>query len=64
MKPNLKSYHLIKDLARQYGAVLQIDANLCMGVDGDMSMINHLKLSREEFEVLFRDKDIPNIHRS
>ena len=30
-----------------------------MGVDGDMSMINHLRLSREEFEVLLRDKDIP-----
>lgn len=59
MKPNLKSYHLVKDLAKQYGAVLQIDANLCMGVDGDMSMINHLRLSREEFEVLLRDKDTP-----
>ena len=59
MKPNLKSYHLVKDLAKQYGAVLQIEANLCMGTDSDMSMINHLRLSREEFEVLLRDKDIP-----
>lgn len=59
MKPNLKSYYLVKDLAVQYGAVLQIEANLCMGVDGDMSMINHLRLSREELEVLLRDKDIP-----
>lgn len=58
MKPNLKSYHLVKDLAREYGAVIQIEANLCMGVDGDMSMINHLRLSKEEFEVLLRDKDI------
>ena len=30
-----------------------------MGVDGDMAMINHLRLSREEFEVLLRDRDIP-----
>ena len=59
MKPNLKSYHLVKGLATQYGAVLQIESNLCMGVDGDMSMINHLRLSREELEVLLRDKDIP-----
>lgn len=59
MKPNLKSYHLVKDLAMKYGAVFQIEANLCMGVDGDMSMINHLRLSKEEFEVLLRDKDIP-----
>ena len=59
MKPNIKSYHLVKDLAREYGAICQIEANLCMGVDGDMAMINHLRLSREEFEVLLRDKDIP-----
>ena len=59
MKPNIKSYHLVKDLAREYGAICQIEANLCMGVDGDMSMINHLRLSREELEVLLRDKDIP-----
>ena len=59
MKPNLKSYHLVKELAAKYGAVIQIEANLCMGVDGDMSMINHLRLSKEEFEVLLRDECIP-----
>lgn len=59
MRPNLKSYHLVKDLAREYGAVIQIEANLCMGVDGDISMINHLRLTKEEFEILLRDKDIP-----
>lgn len=59
MKPNVKSYHLVKELAKEYGAVCQIEANLCMGVDGDMSMINHLRLSREVFEVLLRDKDTP-----
>ena len=59
MKPNIKSYHLVKDLANKYGAIYQIEANLCMGVDGDMSMINHLRLSREELEVLLQDKDIP-----
>ena len=58
MKPNIKSYHLVKQLAIEYGAVCQIEANLCMGVDGDISMINHLRLSREELEVLLRDKDI------
>ena len=59
MKPNIKSYHLVKELAKEIGAVCQIEANLCMGVDGDMSMINHLRLSKEEFEVLLMDKDIP-----
>lgn len=59
MKPNIKTYHQVKDLAYKYGAVLQIESNLCLGVDGDMSMINHLRLSREELEILFCDKDIP-----
>ncbi|MBP3551328.1 MAG: radical SAM protein [Alistipes sp.] len=59
MKPNLKSYHFVKGLAKKYGAVFQIETNLCMGVDGDMSMINHLRLSKEEFEILLCDKDIP-----
>lgn len=58
MKPNLKSYHMVKQLAIVYGAVCQIEANLCMGVDGDMSIINHLRLSQQEFEILLRDKDI------
>ena len=59
MKPNIKSYHLVKQLAIEYGAVCQIEANLCMGVDGDISMINHLRLSQEQLEILLRDKDIP-----
>ena len=58
MRPNIKSYHLVKQLAIDYGAVCQIEANLCMGVDGDISMINHLRLSQEQLEVLLRDKDI------
>lgn len=58
MKPNIKSYHLVKQLAIDYGAVCQIEANLCMGVDGDVSMINHLRLSKDELEILLRDKDI------
>lgn len=59
MKTNIKSYHLVKELAKQYGAVIQIETNLCLGVDGDMSMINHLRLSCEELEIILRDKDIP-----
>ena len=58
MKPNIKSYHSVKQLAIDYGAVCQIEANLCMGVDGDVSMINHLRLSKDELEILLRDKDI------
>ncbi|MBE6198517.1 MAG: radical SAM protein, partial [Rikenellaceae bacterium] len=44
MKPNIKSYHLVKQLAIEYGAVCQIEANLCMGVDGMKSNIQNLPM--------------------
>ena len=58
-KTNVKSYHTVKELANKYGAVLQIEMNLCNGVDGDTSITNHLRLPVEALEVLLRDADIP-----
>ena len=58
-KTNVKSYHTVKPLARKYGAVLQLEMNLCNGVDGDTSIVNHLRLPAEALEVLLRDPDVP-----
>lgn len=58
-RTNVKSYHTVKPLARQYGAALQIEMNLCNGVDGDTSITNHLRLPAEALEVLLRDPDVP-----
>ncbi len=58
-KTNVKSYHTVKELARRYGAVLQLEMNLCNGVDGDTSITNHLRLPKEVLEVLLRDPDSP-----
>lgn len=58
-KTNVKSYHTVKELARKYGAVLQLEMNLCNGVDGDTSITNHLRLPKDVLEVLLRDPDGP-----
>ena len=58
-RTNVKSYHTVKPLARKYGAALQIEMNLCDGVDGDTSITNHLRLPAEALEVLLRDPDVP-----
>jgi len=58
-KANIKSYHTVKELARKYGAVLQLEMNLCNGVDGDTSITNHLRLPKEVLAVLLRDPDGP-----
>ncbi len=58
-KTNIKSYHTVKELARKYGAVLQLEMNLCNGVDGDTSITNHLRLPKDVLEVLLRDPDGP-----
>lgn len=58
-KTNVKSYHTVKPLAKRYGAVLQIETNLCNGMDGDTSITNHLRLPKNVLEILLRDPDIP-----
>ena len=58
-KANIKSYHTVKDLAKQYGAVLQLEINLCNGVDGDISITNNLRLPKNILEILLRDPDVP-----
>lgn len=58
-RTNIKSYHTVKPLAEKYGAEMQIEINLCNGVDGDMSIVNHLRLPKDVLEVLMRDPDVP-----
>lgn len=58
-KTNVKSYHTVKPLAKQYGAVMQIEINLSNGIDGDTSVVNHLRLPKEALEVVMRDPQVP-----
>ena len=58
-KTNVKSYHTVKELAQNYNAILQLEVNLCNGVDGDTSITNHLRLPKKVLEILLRDPNVP-----
>ena len=58
-KINAKSYCTVKPLAKRFGAVLQIEINLSNGVDGDTSIVSHLRLPKEALEIILRDPQVP-----
>ena len=58
MKPNVKSYYTVKDVAYKYGALPQFDLNITDSVDGDRCASKLLKLGHKELEIVLRDKDL------
>jgi radical SAM protein with 4Fe4S-binding SPASM domain len=58
MRPNVKSYHLVKDIARQYGATPQFGVSLINSQDGDKCVSRYLLLPADVLELVLRDKDI------
>jgi len=59
MKPNLKSYRGLSEIANQYGAVLQYELNIRESNDRDKSA-KRLRLDPEELQVVLMDNIIPN----
>lgn len=59
MRPNVKSYRTVFDIAREYNAVPQIEVNVTDSVSGDKCVSNFLRLTEKEFNVVLRDKDVP-----
>jgi len=68
MRPNLQSYRTVKELADELGAETQYEVHLTDSIDGDKCVSRHLRLSPEQYEVVFRDpyirayvgKELPN----
>lgn len=58
MKPNVKSYYTVKDIAYKYGALPQFDLNVTDSVDGDRCASTLLRLGHDELEIVLRDKDL------
>jgi radical SAM protein with 4Fe4S-binding SPASM domain len=54
MRPNVKSYRQVMDIAKKYGAVVQYEMNITDSVDGDMCARN-LRLTPELLEIVLRD---------
>lgn len=59
MRPNLKTYHQVADIAKQYGAVAQFEVNVTDSVSGDKCVSKYLRLSPEQLEIVLRDDNVP-----
>lgn len=57
MQPNLHSYYMVADLARQYGAKPQFEINITESNDGDVCA-KQLRLNEEQLQVVLRDTNL------
>jgi sulfatase maturation enzyme AslB (radical SAM superfamily) len=58
MRPNVKSYHLVADIAKQYGAVPQFAVSLINSLEGDKCVSRYLRLPSEVLELVLRDNNV------
>lgn len=59
MRPNIKSYYLVEDIAKKYLAVVQFEVALQDSVDGDHCVSTFLQLPKSMLEIVLRDKRLP-----
>ena len=57
MRPNVKHYWMVADIAQQYGAEPQFEINISDSVEGDLCARN-LRLTPEQYEIILRDDNI------
>jgi len=59
MRPNVKSYFMVTDIAKEYGAVPQFEISLTDSIEGDKCVSKYLRLTPEQLEIVLRDENIP-----
>lgn len=59
MRPNFKSYRGVAEIARKLGAQPQFEVNLTDSIEGDKCVSRYLRLTPEQYEIIFRDDNIP-----
>ena len=59
MRPNVKTYRKILDIAKEVGAVPQFEVNITDSIDGDKCASRYLRLTPELLEIVLRDNHIP-----
>lgn len=57
MQPNLHSYYLVADLAKEYGAIPQFEINISESNDGDICA-KKLRLTEAQLQVVLRDNNL------
>lgn len=58
MRPNVKSYYMVADIAKQYGAGPQFEISLTDSIEGDKCVSKYLRMTREELEIVLRDDNV------
>ena len=58
MRPNVKSYYMVADIAKQYGALPQFEINLTDSIEGDRCVSKYLRMTPEQLEIVLRDDNI------
>ena len=58
MRPNVKSYYLVADIAKQYGAVPQFEISLTDSIEGDRCVSKYLRMTPEQLEIVLRDDNV------
>lgn len=59
MRPNVKSYRMVADIAKKYGAVAQFEISISDSIEGDKCASRYLRLTPELLEIVLRDDNIP-----
>ncbi len=57
MQPNLHTYYMVADLAKEYGAQPQFEINITESNDGDICA-KQLRLTEEQLQVVLRDNNL------
>jgi radical SAM protein with 4Fe4S-binding SPASM domain len=59
MRPNIRSYRMVADLAKQYNAVPQFEICITDSIEGDLCASQNLRLTPEMMEIVLRDDNVP-----
>ena len=59
MRPNVKSYYMVTDIAKEYGAVPQFEISLTDSIEGDRCVSKYLRMTKEQLEIVLRDDNVP-----
>ena len=57
MQPNLHTYYMVADLAKEYGAQPQFEINITESNDGDICA-KQLRLTEEQLQIVLRDNNL------
>lgn len=59
MRPNVKSYYMVADIAKKYGALPQFEVSLTDSIEGDKCVSKYLRMTPEQYEIVLRDDNVP-----